>query len=138
MKDVESRRNFCRPWILIPVLGLALGSAGCPKTPPPVMADSACKVKVKVVCIDDQKNANPDPVKVKKKEEIVVWVGPKDSVLQITFTNNPFPTPVSCPGGNFCASLLPPNGAEQDYPYTVSLTLAGTTTSSDPHLVVVP
>jgi len=138
MGDVESEGNSYRRRILIPVLALALASAGCPKTQPTTVPDSACKVKVKRVCIDDQGNADPDPVKVKKKVEIVVWIAPEGMNLQISFPENPFPQPVICPGANFCASLLPPAGVEKTYSYTATVTTAAASKTSDPRLEVVP
>jgi hypothetical protein len=138
MEDVESVRNSRRSLVLVPILALVLAAAGCQKTSADGPLDSSCKVKVKVVCIDEDGNADPDTVKVKKKEEIVVWIAPKGKKLGINFSVNPFPQPVSCPGGNFCASLFPPEGAETDYPYTTSVATATAVKTADPHLVVVP
>ena len=137
MGDVESHGSFCRRRVLIPVLAVALGvaSAGCAKPPQATpSAEADCKLMVKRVCIDEQGNADPDPVKVKKKQEIVVWIAPEGTVLDIQFAENPFPQPVICAGDRFCASLLPPAGEEKSYEYTAKVTRAAVTKSSDPRL----
>ena len=141
MEDFESRRNSCRrSSVLVPILALALGLTGCPRpTNTHPMLPGCYQGQVKLVCIDAQGNADPDPVKVKKKTEIVVWMAPEGSHLVITFPQNPFPQPVSCPGDRYCASLLPPgdDAAEKLYDYTATVTIAETTKTSDPQLEVV-
>jgi len=138
MEDVESGGNSRRRRILVPVLALALASVGCPKTQPMSEPDASCKVHVKRVCIAADGSADPELVQVKKKAEIVVWIAPEGTKLQIDFPTNPFPQPILCPGDRFCASLLPPNGAYNIYNYTATVTTLAATRVSDPRLQVVP
>jgi hypothetical protein len=138
----ERPRNL-RP-TLVAVLALSL--VGCPKpsgsggTTSPEDPFAGVKEQILRVAIDTEQAAHPDPVKVKKKVEIVVWVAPEGTKLKIDFPENPFPQPVICPGGRFCASLLPPTetAAEKTYSYTASLQTSSGTTTVDPKLEVVP
>lgn len=98
------------------------------------------KAHILRVAIDPTGHADPDPIPVKRKAEIVVWVAPMDSVLTISFpTENPFPQPVICPGGRFCASLLPPRAEAElkDYKYEVKVVTSAGTVILDPKLKVV-
>jgi hypothetical protein len=138
MEDPESKKKSChRSAALVAALALVPGLVGCP----PRQAREAAagkKLHLQQVQVDANANADPDPVKVKKKLEIVVWESPAGSQLEIQFTQNPFPRPVVCPGNNFCASLLPPEGVEQSYKYSVTVTTGGSSKTSDPKLEVVP
>lgn len=103
-----------------------------------------CLMKdVQVVVVFANGTTWPDPVKVKKDVQIVVWVG-ENAALNVSFPNSPhpFPEPVMCrttEGGRFCVALLPPKdynaGGNNTYPYSVGF---ATTAASDPNLEVVP
>jgi hypothetical protein len=84
---------------------LELGAQSVPPTPTP-----APKVKVKVVEVLKSGTAvrvDPDKVKLKRRQEIVVWVT-NGQALKVEFKKtNPF-TDLVCKG-RFCAALTPPD-----------------------------
>ena len=97
-------------------------------------------VKVKVVEVIKTGSAiqvNPAKVKVKRKEEIVVWVT-NGQALKVEFKKgnpapgNPF-TDLTCKG-RFCAALTPPDVAPAVFQYKV--TVDGVVL--DPNVEVVP
>ena len=97
-------------------------------------------VKVKVVEVIKTGTAiqvNPVKVKVKRKEEIVVWVT-NGQALKVEFKKgnpapgNPF-TDLTCKG-RFCAALTPPDVAPAVFQYKV--TVDGVVL--DPNVEVVP
>jgi hypothetical protein len=97
-------------------------------------------VKVKVVEViksGTTLTVNPVKVKVKRKEEIVVWVSNGQS-LKIEFKKgnpapgNPF-TDLTCKG-HFCAALTPPDVAPAVFQYKV--TVDGVVL--DPNVEVIP
>ncbi len=137
MEDPRAKEVFFRR-IVAPagLLALAFALVGCSQQRGSGMSHGP-KLHIQQVSIDSAGQASPDPVRVKKKVEIVVWESPEGTKLQITFTENPFPQPVICPGGNFCASLLPPEGVEKSYDYTATVSTATGSSASDPKLEVV-
>ena len=62
--------------------------------------------------------AFPPLVKLKKKQDIVVWVTNGLS-MDIQFKTNPF-TDLKCYKGAFCGALIPPN-VEGTFKYTVTV-----------------
>ena len=62
--------------------------------------------------------AFPPLVKLKKKQEIVIWVTNGLS-MDIQFTNNPF-TDLTCYKGAFCGALIPPE-VEGTFKYKVTV-----------------
>ena len=108
---------------------LELGAQTVPPTPTP-----GPKVKVKVVeVVKSGTTVRVDPVKVrlKRREEIVVWVS-NGQVLKIEFKKtNPF-TDLVCKG-RFCAAITPPDVLGVfDYKVTVDGVIL------DPNVEVVP
>ena len=95
------------------VPALELGAQTTPPTPTPVA--EALKVKVKIVEVvktGSKITVNPVKVKLKRKQEIVVWVT-NGAVLKVEFkkTNPPPVNPfvdLTCKG-RFCAALTPPD-----------------------------
>lgn len=86
------------------------------------------KVKVKVVEVTKSGTTlqvNPVKVKLKRKEEIVVWVTNGQS-MKIEFKKgnpapgNPF-TDLTCSGGHFCGALTPPDVAPAVFQYKVTV-----------------
>jgi hypothetical protein len=137
MEDPKAKgKSFHRSVAPAALLALAFAFVGCAQRQGSGMSHGP-KLHIQQVSIDGLGQASPDPVKVKKKVEIVVWESPEGTKLQITFADNPFPQPVICPGGNFCASLLPPEGVEKSYDYTATVTTATASNASDPKLEVV-
>ncbi len=79
------------------------------------------KPRVKVVEIiktGTTLKAYPPIVKLKKKQEIVVWVTNGLS-MDIQFKNNPF-TDLKCSKGPFCGALIPPD-VEGTFKYSVTV-----------------
>lgn len=108
---------------------LELGAQTPQPTPTP-----APKVKVKVVEViksGTSVRVDPDKVKLKRREEIVVWVT-NGQALKIAFKKaNPF-TDLVCKG-RFCAALTPPDVLGIfDYKVTVDGVVL------DPNVEVVP
>ena len=103
------------------------------------LGKSALKCDVQMVVVLANGTTVPDRIAVRKDIQIVVWVADARK-LDIAFAENPFPNPVRCEGGRFCASLLPANGSyKKDYKYTVTVVDArGVSHTNDPHLEVVP
>jgi hypothetical protein len=145
--QTQERANLNPMSIAVLVIALAgcatpAGSGGTSSSQEPI-ADP--KAHILRVAIDDKGQASDDPIKVKEKVEIVVWIGPENSRLDIRFPadpkEDPFPQPVICAGGRFCASLLPPPPGKQReklYKYGVTLTTNAGTITVDPGLKVVP
>lgn len=131
--DTEARGR-CNRFKLSGIALCVAALAACAGTPPP--QGNPAKEKVKVVVINPDGTADPDPVKLKKNVDIVVWVA-EGGNLHIEFVGeNPFSKDIPCEG-SFCGLLLPPSGAEKSYPYRATITKGGTTRTADPQLEVV-
>ncbi|MEO8348481.1 MAG: hypothetical protein ABI610_06175 [Acidobacteriota bacterium] len=97
--------------LFVPALELGAQTAQTAPTPPP----ETLKMKVKVVevtKVGSTVTVNPVKVKLKRKQEIIVWVTNGVS-LKVEFKKsnpppvNPF-TDLTCKG-RFCAALTPPD-----------------------------
>lgn len=155
--------------LLMIVIGFALATAGCkPKTetmtgettPSPTVAptesadvaDSGAALDVKRVNIKEADGTIEDPrtVKVRKREQIVVWALQGAGELQITFADSPFGDPPQQPTclGRFCVILYParenadePRTLDHEgrvYKYKIVVDRDGKPVELDPDVEVIP
>jgi hypothetical protein len=129
--------------LVCPALEVGAQTAQTVQTPvqtTPTISPDTLKVKVKVVEVIKSGTTitvNPVKVKLKRKEEIVVWVT-NGQLLKIEFKKgnpppgNPF-TDLTCKG-RFCGVLTPPNVAPGVFQYKA--TVDGVVL--DPNVEVVP
>lgn len=119
------------------VPALELGAQTPPPTPTPPAGNLKVKVKVvEVVKSGSKVTVNPVKVKLKRKQEIIVWVT-NGASLKVEFkTSNPPPgnpfTDLVCKG-RFCAALTPPDALGV---FAYSVTVDGVLL--DPSVEVVP
>jgi hypothetical protein len=128
MPKIVSLVRFQWFWVL--VLGACLALPTC------LEAQEGVKMKVKIVEVTregDTVSVDPPLVKLKKNQDIVIWVTNGES-LKITWKGvNPL-TKLTC-AGRFCGTLVPSDApAYVRYKYTV--TVDGQ--SLDPDVEVVP
>jgi len=143
---VTQRPNRRRGEVLLLGIAFALAGCGCsatatPGSPAGVSEEEILRGHVQVVEVRYNGGAptySPDPVKVKKNEQIVVWVVDQ-GVLNISFADDPFEGGVRCGGGRFCAALRPPPDSIKTglYPYEVTVRVGEQSASIDPSVEVI-
>lgn len=135
--------RFVRFWSFgLLVLGLALILTGCRKPeeppaaasvteeappPPPPPAQEGLKMKVKIVevTIDGGKvSVDQQRVRLKKNQDIVIWVTNGESMTITWKADNPppgNPLPRLACEGRFCGTLVPSDAPPGVYKYTVTV-----------------
>ena len=102
----------------------ALGGAARPGDA--ALGKGALLCDVRVIALTADKNAHPDPQRVRRGIQVVVWVADTDN-LTVTFPGeNPFAQQPTC-GGRFCYSIVTPSAdaAIKQYDYQVTLARNG-------------